>query len=218
MTDDEDLNVYYYGLTREEYEEAKSELLLMKNFEIWSGMCSREEIMDLRGIETPIEGYDVREILQKEFERKLEAEKCYPEVTDVDRLEAAFSALEELGVVALHSPAFTQSHCGAIAEVEWISRGGSASRYFGAAHYNEQDVMHLLEGAEGFYISFETFTPVEAKTYRADLAEVARIAVEALQKQGLEVSWSGDVGLRVKVENFRWQKRQGAEPTLAPRL
>ncbi|WP_327211303.1 DUF6891 domain-containing protein [Rhizobium leguminosarum] len=203
-----------------DFEEEKENLLLDYRVSIWGGMESREDVLRIAKEETlsyrnryRLCWDEVRCIIEEEFGRKAEEEKSWPEVTDVDRLYAAFASIEEKGVIALHAPSNTMSSCGAVAHGVWSRRGGDASGFFGAVHYSDQDVDIALEGASTFHIAFQ---PLGAEETDAASSRVALTLVEALRDHGLDASWSGDVGRKVSLP-LVWRKRDAtSEPEATP--
>lgn len=135
------------------------------------------------------------------FARKRNEEAGWPAETDVDRLAAAFTALEAAGIVALHRAGYTLS--------DGFVEAGEAQDFFaaqgrqmrGCVFYHGQDVEGALRD-ERLYLAFGGFSA------RDEIAvEVAIEAVAALRAQGLGATWDGDLDQRILVHPLRWQKR-----------
>jgi hypothetical protein len=172
---------------------------------VWSGEYDGEEVASL--IEDQLgEGDEVdegwlRKVIRSEVAAKRKAEKTWPKVTDCDRLDRAFKALERQGVIALHMAGFTQTD--GLEEVEDAYReaGGKKSKYAGHCFYTEQDQEAALDGS-GMYIGFGHLSGDDAKG-----VEVGQMVRAALEREGLKVEWDGTIGRRLYVKGFRWQRR-----------
>jgi hypothetical protein len=136
-----------------------------------------------------------------EVAAKREAERTWPAVTDCDRLDRAFQALERHGIIALHRAGFTQSDGLDEVEEDYREAGGEASNYAGHCFYTEQDQEGALDG-DGMYIGFGHLTGDDAKG-----VEVGRLLRAALEREGLAVEWDGTIKSRLYVKGFRWQRR-----------
>ncbi len=135
-----------------------------------------------------------------------EEQKGWPGVTDCDRLDEAFAALEAGGVLARQHFTCCQS-CGR-AEIwdEVTAATGQGREVLGYAFSHRQDTDRAVEG-DGLYIAF-------GATEQGAAASVAigRIVTDALSRHGLEVVWDGSVERRILVR-LQWQRRR-AEPVL----
>lgn len=132
----------------------------------------------------------------------LTAQMAWPDVTDCDRLDAAFAALETVGIVCRQN----FSCCGSCGSIEiWdeaavLESAGRVVR--GYAFYHIQDTESAVAG-HGLYLNYGA----------ADTGEAAALAigyeiVAALQKQGLRVDWEGKASRRIGVE-LEWKRRRG---------
>ena len=130
------------------------------------------------------------------------AERDWDEITDCDRLDAAFAALEEGGIIARQN--FTCcGTCGASEiwdEVEEAQKEGVATQ--GYAFFHMQDTESAIEG-HGLYLNYGACEEGEA----AAIAVGHRI-VAALEAQGLGTEWDGSWGQRISVAMV-WKKRRG---------
>ena len=171
---------------------------------VWSGENDVEEVALL--VEAQMSDEDEFEEdwldgeIRREFEGKLAAEKTWPEVTDCDRLDRAFEALGQRGIIALHMAGFTQTD--GLDEVEdTYHEAGGESNYTGHCFYTEQDQEGALDGA-GLYFGFGHLTGNDTKG-----VEVGQLVRSALEHEGFEVEWDGTIGRRLHVREFRWQRR-----------
>ncbi|GAA1397192.1 hypothetical protein GCM10009639_34250 [Kitasatospora putterlickiae] len=160
--------------------------------------------------ESLVEDLDDQGLTVEEAERivaplwreRLREQAAWPETTDVDRLEAAFDALEERGVVAAMD--FTCcANCG-YAEIGGEAEEGSRGFVF----FHQQDTERAAEGGAlmlrygGFQVDGE---PAEAAVRRT--AEVGRAVVAALTTAGLPVEWDGSPETAIAVTPITWLNR-----------
>jgi hypothetical protein len=172
---------------------------------VWSGEYDREEVAILIGEQLgtgdEVDPDWLDKAIRREFAAKRKAEKTWPKVTDCDRLERAFGALEGQGVIALHMAGFTQSEGLAEVEEEYRDAGGKKSNYAGHCFYTEQDLQGALDGGD-LYIGFGHLSGNDARG-----VEVGQLVRAALEHEGLKVKWDGTIGRRLYLKGFRWQRR-----------
>lgn len=129
------------------------------------------------------------------------AEQAWSDTTDCDRLDAAFAALEEQGVVARQN--FTCcGTCGATEiwdEIEAAQEEGVAVE--GYAFFHMQDTESAVEG-HGLYLNYGACEQGEETA----VAMGHRI-VAALEAQGLTTGWDGRLEQRISV-SLDWKKRR----------
>lgn len=124
----------------------------------------------------------------------------WPDVTDHDRLERAFSALETQGVVCRQN--FTCCGTCGVAEIgdemhATRERGGAVDGY---AFFHMQDTESAIDGG-GLYLNYGAVDEGEAAA-----VSIARRIVDAVSAVGLPVEWDGDWGKRIFVR-LQWQRR-----------
>ncbi|MFF0155466.1 DUF6891 domain-containing protein [Micromonospora sp. NPDC005203] len=125
----------------------------------------------------------------------LAAQARWPEVTDSDRLTAAFRALSAAGLVAREDFSCCQN-CG-IAEIgDEVPRGRTTRGY---VFYHRQDAECGVEGS-GVHLTYGVFG-------QPGTADVGAEIAEALRAEGLTVHWDGHTGTRIKVP-LTWQRRR----------
>ena len=172
---------------------------------VWSGEYDADEVAllieDQLGDGDEVDEGWLRKQIRGEVAAKRKAEKTWPKVTDCDRLDRAFLALERQGLIALHIAGFTQAD--GLDEVEEAYReaGGKKSKYAGHCFYTEQDQEGALDGS-GLFIGFGHLTGDDARG-----VEVGRVLRAALEREGLSVEWEGTIKTRLFVKGFRWQRR-----------
>ncbi|MDV3457727.1 hypothetical protein RZN05_12095 [Sphingomonas sp. HF-S4] len=140
----------------------------------------------------------LRETLAEHAAREAE----WPKVTDCDRLDAAFAALEADGVIARQN--FTCcGTCGSTEiwdEIHTAQDAGLPAR--GYAFYHMQDTDSAVEGS-GIYLGYGACEEGE----EAALA-IARDIIAELESQGLATHWDGSWSQRIGV-TLDWKKRRG---------
>jgi len=142
----------------------------------------------------------LRDVIVAEVAAKREAEQTWPPVTDCDRLDRAFQALQRQGIIALHRAGFTQSDGLEEVEDDYHDAGGEASDYAGHCFSTEQDQQGALDGS-GICIGVGHLSGDDAKG-----VEVGHRLRAALEAEGLSVEWDGTIGRRPFVKGFRWQR------------
>ncbi|MEU9824011.1 DUF6891 domain-containing protein [Micromonospora chersina] len=131
----------------------------------------------------------------EELTAHLADQEAWPEVTDSDRLTAAFRALDAAGIVARESFTCCQN-CGA-EEIGAEARRGLKPR--GYTFYHRQDAERGVEGS-GLWLAYGSFEGASA-------AEIGAEVAAALRAAGLTVNWDGEVGRRIHVP-LRWRRRR----------
>jgi hypothetical protein len=134
-------------------------------------------------------------VVAEELTAHLADQESWPEVTDSDRLTAAFRALSAAGIVARENFACCQN-CG-VGEIGAEARRGVEPR--GYTFYHRQDAERGVDGS-GVWISYGVFEGASA-------AEIGAEVTAALRAAGLAVNWDGDAGRRIHVP-LRWQRRR----------
>ncbi|MGN9890371.1 DUF6891 domain-containing protein [Micromonospora sp. L31] len=134
-------------------------------------------------------------VVTEELTRHLTAQAHWPEVTDSDRLTAAFRALTAAGVVARENFTCCQN-CG----VDEI--GADVPRTIeprGYAFYHRQDAERAVAGSPVF-VAYGLFGGPAS-------AEIGEEVAAALRAEGLTVHWNGDTGSRIQVP-MTWRRRR----------
>ena len=131
------------------------------------------------------------------------AEQGWTQMTDCDRLELAFAALEAEGIIARQN--FTCcANCGASEIWEEIEAAQAEDiAVQGYAFFHMQDTEAAVEG-HGLYMSYGACEQGEA----AQIAVGYRIVAQ-LEAYGLETRWDGSWSQRIGVP-MNWQKRRSA--------
>jgi hypothetical protein len=172
---------------------------------VWTGEYDADDIPllieDNLGVDDEVDESWLRDLIAAEFTAKRAAEQTWPAVTDYDRLDRAFQALQQQGIIALHRAGFTQSDGLEEVEDDYHEAGGEASDYAGHCFYTEQDQQGALDGS-GMYIGFGHLSGSDAKA-----VEVGHRLRAALEAEGFVVEWDGTIGRRLFVKGFHYQRR-----------
>lgn len=128
------------------------------------------------------------------------AQANWPEVTDCDRLDAAFAALEANGVISRQD--FTCcGTCGASeihGEIDAARREGRPAH--GYAFYHQQDTESAADGG-GLYLNYGADEPGDEAA-----VAVGHEIVAALKAKGLSPEWNGRIERRIHVP-MDWKRR-----------
>lgn len=162
---------------------------------------------------------DVREVLQRVWQERLDEQGSWTDEGDYDRVLAAFAALETDGIVARMNFTCCQN-CGHTEigdEVTPDSRG--------YVFFHQQDAERLAPGDCDLYLAFGGFryaagvdaslvVRAEAGDEEAKQEATARseelVGAEvtgAFRGRGLTVEWDGTCAQRIRVSGLDWRKR-----------
>lgn len=171
---------------------------------VWAGFDTRKDILAaaLGGL---TEGEDapheaklwIAAQLDQMIAEKKSAETAWPALVEYDRLEAAFDALNDQGVVAAPAAGYSLDEARAEAWADYADAKGPARAKPGVAFYALADVESALDGGP-----FRVSTQVAVRGDEEDLA--ARVA-RALSAAGFSVVSEG--GGRLRLRDFVWRKR-----------
>lgn len=132
-----------------------------------------------------------------------EADKqTWPEVTDCDRLAAAFTSLRTFGIIALHNAGLTQSD-GYSDFQEALAEAPDKSRIEGYCFYHWQDLERAVAG-DGLYLAFGPTNPREEESRGP---AVGNIVASTLQDAGFDVDWDGSLKTRILIPQIDWKRR-----------
>jgi Domain of unknown function (DUF6891) len=177
---------------------------------VWSGFFNEADLgvyladlaydPDAKDIAGEIESH-----ARAEISKKREAEKAWPDTTDCDRLDAAFQALEDQKILALHNAGYTAQDAAADA---WdIINREPKGAWDGYCYYHGQDVERAVQSFP-LFIGFDAVADDE----KAKRAIGERVAA-ALRGADFEVDWSGDPETRMSITNIDWKRRTQWERT-----
>ncbi len=142
-----------------------------------------------------------RSVLAEEMERFEARQREWPDKTDCDRLDAAFSDLNENGILARQNAMCCQTCAGAEVWGEARSLMKDGVQIRGATFYHEQDTERAAEGG-CIYLSYGAAEDDES----ASLA-IAKEVRDVIRKHGLNVDWDGTFATRLAVD-VDWKRRR----------
>jgi hypothetical protein len=126
----------------------------------------------------------------------------WPAVTDCDRLDGVFDALNPRGVLALQNAGYTQSD-GYHDFREAYHASPDAERVIGYCFYHGQDLERAVQGG-GLYLAFG---PVDPQGEATTGPRIGSIVVEELRRAGFDVRWDGTFNQRIYIPLFDWKRR-----------
>ena len=142
-------------------------------------------------------------ILREVLAEHARAQASWPAVTDCDRLDAAFAALERDGIIARQNFTCCMT-CGSTEIWEEVQAAKDAGLpAHGYAFYHFQDTDAAVEG-RGVYLAYGACEDGEAAAL-----QVGNDIVAALEAQGLSSDWGGRWDQRIPVP-LDWKRRRGA--------
>lgn len=195
------------SLTQEERERAIKEIDYYVQRDVAGGFRTRDDIIT-SATEVLADDFDpelikplVVERTDFHFTQLRDQETRWPAVTDCDRLDRAFVALENRGVVCRQD--FTCCGTCGVAEIgdeiEKARKDGSLVR--GYAFYHTQDTESAVEG-HGVYLNYGATTEGELAAVR-----IGHEICDALRAEGLTPDWDGSIKVRIKVP-MDWKRRR----------
>ena len=171
---------------------------------VWSGFYSADDVHQLIDdlLEDDADEAMLRAAVEPEFTRKVAAEGSWPPITDCDRLDQAFAALDARGVIALQNAGYTMSD--GITEVSEALHQRGKEGVQGYCFYHGQDLERAVEG-EGVMLAFGSLDDDPANKLA-----VGRLVQETMVGGGFAVEWSGDPEQRINLPNVDWKRRARA--------
>jgi hypothetical protein len=163
-----------------------AELLKSVQVEVAVGVGGYEQVV--QALEEQWETDEgIAELVDGAFARHLAEQEEWPEVTDCDRLTAAFRDLDVAGITAREHFSCCQ-RCG----VDEINEQGVDRGY---VFYHFQDVRSAAAECGGVCLSY---TPEQ---------KIGEEIAATLRRHGLEVDWDGSTETRIEVR-MTWQRRR----------
>jgi hypothetical protein len=139
------------------------------------------------------------EAARKEWEQEKEQ---WPEVTDCDRLDEAFEAINTRGIIAIQNAGYTQSD-GYHDFREAYARHPKKSEVLGYCFYHGQDLERAVRGG-GLYLAFGPTDPTDEQARGLLVGNVVR---DELTRVGLAIEWDGTFATRMHLPDYVWQRR-----------
>jgi hypothetical protein len=126
----------------------------------------------------------------------------WPAMTDCDRLDGAFAALNARGIIALQNAGYTQSD-GYDEIRERYGAHSDRNTVIGYCFYHGQDLARAVHG-EGLYLAFG---PMDAKKEGTEGPRIGAMIVEELARAGFAVTWDGTFAQRIHIPAIDWKRR-----------
>ena len=126
----------------------------------------------------------------------------WPAVTDCDRLDQAFAALNARGIIALQNAGYTQSDGYGDISQSYDERT-DRDNVIGYCFYHGQDLERAVHG-EGLYLAFG---PIDAKNETTEGPRIGAMFVEQLECAGFTVQWDGTFARRIYIPALDWKRR-----------
>lgn len=173
--------------------------------QVWGGFDTHEDVQDLISdlLEDDADESMLRDSVDIEFREKYEAEKHWPNVTDFDKLDQVFQALNANGILCLHNAGYTMSDGHEDAHIA-LSRHANG-QFFGYCFYHGQDLERAVMG-EGLILAYDHIAGDVP-----DKIKVATTIKQALEQAGFFIEWDGTVESRILLPNFDWKHRSAIE-------
>lgn len=168
---------------------------------IWGGYEPVDSIREIAFERAEEDGFTgdaeafVDRLITEQLAAKQAAERDWPAVTDCDRLDAAFAALEADGVVARQNFTCCQT-CGH-AEMQ---NAGRSREVLGYTFFHQQDTESAVAG-DGLYLAYGARDGRDAA-----LEPIGHRVCAALREAGLAPEWDGTAASRIRLP-LRWQRR-----------
>jgi hypothetical protein len=173
---------------------------------------TREDIVEIicEELHTSAESGEPRELDPAEAAAAVDAafaahaaeQATWHDVTDCDRLTAAFARLNAGGIIALECAGFTLSDgyadCG-----EAYHQHPDPASVRGYCFFHYQDVERALAG-DGLALAFGPLDPEE----EAEGIAVGEAVRDELERAGFGVTWDGTFAQRILVPKIVWRKRR----------
>ena len=174
---------------------------------VWSGFHGPDDIVEIidEAVFEPgqIDHGWLRAEIDEAFREKQAEERTWPEVTDCDRLDHVFDALEAQGILSLQNAGYTQGDGLADVAQFYNEAGGEQSGIEGYCFYTGQDLERVMESGQLWL----AFGHVDGEDGPGE--EIGRRIKAAFETAGFKVEWDGSIKTRLLVTGIRWQRRGG---------
>ena len=133
----------------------------------------------------------------------LEKEKAtWPRVTDCDRLDQLFDALNRQGIIALQNAGYTQSD-GYDDVQQMYHEHPDPGGVVGYCFYHGQDLERAVHG-EGLNLAFG---PIDPQKEESEGPRIGALIVAQVKKAGFAVEWDGTFAHRILIPKLDWKRR-----------
>lgn len=172
---------------------------------VQSGFYTHEEMNEMVNDITD-DNCDVdalKALILPELQRKLDAERGWPQVTACDRLDEVFYHLHEDGICALQNTGYETSD--GFTEVAEVLDEAPDDHYHGFCFFHGQDVEYVVN-SDVLFITFGAINDDPAQGLK-----VGQRLCAVLKAAAFEVVWNETVERRVEIHNFKWQRRMSRD-------
>lgn len=180
------------------------------------GHASREAIAQTLLAEMLPEGSDAAEAaawVDAQLAALRQEQQGWPAVTDCDRLDAAFAALRQQGIVCLpHAGDTPGDGLAAFRQALAAMPEHERARVTGYCFFHGQDLARALSD-HLLWLTFGPHPQQKPPQQKACAQQTGRLIAAALENEGLRAEWSCNGssagGERICVQPFTWQRRIG---------
>ena len=180
------------------------------------GHASREAIAQTLLAEMLPEGSDAAEAaawVDAQLAALRQEQQGWPAVTDCDRLDAAFAALRQQGIVCLpHAGDTPGDGLAAFRQALAAMPEHERARVTGYCFFHGQDLARALSD-HLLWLTFGPHPQQKPPQQKACAQQTGRLIAAALENEGLRAEWncngSSAGGERICVQPFTWQRRIG---------
>ena len=180
------------------------------------GHASREAIAQTLLAEMLPEGSDAAEAaawVDAQLAALRQEQQGWPAVTDCDRLDAAFAALRQQGIVCLpHAGDTPGDGLAAFRQALAAMPEHERARVTGYCFFHGQDLARALSD-HLLWLTFGPHPQQKLPQQKACAQQTGRLIAAALENEGLRAEWSCNGssagGERICVQPFTWQRRIG---------
>ncbi len=171
-----------------------------------SGFYDRKQLIELfcEEVYSPgeLDADEVAAVIDAEFAQWEADKSTWPDITDCDRLNSVFDALNDRGVIALQNTGYTQGD-GYDDFLEVYDDHPEPTSVVGYCFYHGQDLERAVRG-EGLNLAFGPVDANDEETLGPQIGEMVR---EELNRAGFTVEWDGTFAKRIRVPYLVWQRR-----------
>ncbi len=213
-SDESDEKIIDEEFAEQEFQEYLPTLITIITTLIKTGFASEKQIMDLAHDSCLLDLDETNwtpryePVVKDAIAAHIESQQRWPEVTDCDRLDAAFEKLGRQGIIPRHNY-WCCSTCGTTAiDAELndrIMHWGQPTK--GYVYYHEQDTEGAVD-INSLCLRYGAADYSDAQT-----REVADTIIKALHDEGLKTEWNGDVNSSIVVF-LDWKRRQQPKPVV----
>ena len=173
-----------------------------------AGFSSEAEIVEsateISNDEYPgkVDEFTIRRIVKEDLRRHALEAESWEAVTDCDRLDSAFDALEESGIVARQNFACCQN-CGHAEIWDEVEQLSSKRDIRGYTFFHMQDTESAVEG-HGLCLAYGATTDSDDEA-----VQIGHEVTRALRSAGLHPQWDGQLSKRISLP-LDWKRRRTA--------